>query len=199
MKIGILGGTFNPIHMGHLLIAENALTQFSLDRVNFMPAFVSPFKLNENVLSGDLRAEMINLSISDNERFFLDRREIDSNEVSYTYKTLTDMKQEFPNDELFFIVGGDSLRTFKHWRNPEIILEKAVILAAVRGTDNIESLNSYRDELMRLYNCDIRFLHTPMYDISSSDIRERIKNGQSVRYMLKDELIDYILKNNIYK
>jgi nicotinate-nucleotide adenylyltransferase len=199
MRIGILGGTFNPIHLGHLLIAENAFEQFKLDRVNIMPAHISPFKIDTKVLDKEHRKKIIELSIADNPHFVMDPREIDSDSISYTYLTLSDMKANNPEDELFFILGADSLKTIKNWRNPQIIFDNATVLAAVRDNDDTDDLKCYADELKALFNGNVGFIKTPTYDVSSTDIRRRIASGESVRYMLCDAAIEYITDNNLYK
>ncbi|MBQ9342194.1 MAG: nicotinate-nucleotide adenylyltransferase [Lachnospiraceae bacterium] len=199
MRIGILGGTFNPIHLGHLLIAENAFEQFKLDRVNIMPAHISPFKIDTKVLDKEHRKKIIELSIADNPHFVMDPREIDSDSISYTYLTLSDMKANNPEDELFFILGADSLKTIKNWRNPQIIFDNATVLAAVRDNDDIDDLQCYADELKALFNGNVGFIKTPTYDVSSTDIRRRIASGESVRYMICDAAIEYITDNNLYK
>lgn len=199
MRIGILGGTFNPIHLGHLLIAENAFEQFKLDRVNIMPAHISPFKLDTKVLDKEDRKKIIELSIADNPHFVMDPREIDSDSISYTYLTLSDIKANNPEDELFFILGADSLKTIKNWRNPQIIFDNATVLAAVRDNDDIDALKLYADELKVLFNGNVGFIKTPTYDVSSTDIRRRIASGESVRYMICDAAIEYITDNNLYK
>lgn len=199
MKIGILGGTFNPIHLGHLLIAENAYSQFSLDCVNIMPAFISPFKLDSSVLNKEDRKKIIELSIKDNPHFVLDTREIDSEQISYTYITLSQMKADNPEDELYFILGADSLKTIKNWRNPQIIFDNATILAAVRDNDDISDLKAYASEIKSLFNGKVEYIITPAFDVSSTDIRKRIAAGESVKYMLSDAAIEYINNNNLYK
>lgn len=199
MRIGILGGTFNPIHLGHLLIAENAYSQFNLDYVNIMPAYISPFKLDNKVLDKEHRKKIIELSIKDNKHFILDPREIDSESVSYTYITLSDMKAETPENDLYFILGADSLKTIKNWRNPQIIFDNATILAAVRDNDDMDDLRSYAHEIEELFNGHVGFIKTPTFDVSSTDIRIRIGAGESVKYMLKDEAIEYINNNNLYR
>ncbi len=199
MRIGILGGTFNPIHLGHLLIAENAYSQFNLDYVNIMPAYISPFKLDNKVLDKEHRKKIIELSIKDNKHFILDPREIDSESVSYTYITLSDMKAEAPKNDLYFILGADSLKTIKNWRNPQIIFDNATILAAVRDNDDMDDLRSYAHEIKELFNGHVGFIKTPTFDVSSTDIRTRIGAGESVKYMLKDEAIEYINNNNLYR
>lgn len=199
MRIGILGGTFNPIHLGHLLIAENAFEQFKLDRVNIMPAHISPFKLDTKVLDKEDRKKIIELSIADNPHFVMDSREIDSDSISYTYLTLSNMKANNPEDELFFILGADSLKTIKNWRNPQIIFDNATVLAAVRDNDDIDDLKRYADELKALFDGNVGFIKTPTYDVSSTDIRRRIAEGESVRYMICDAAIEYITDNNLYK
>ena len=130
-RVGILGGSFDPIHKGHLNIAQSAYEEFALDEVWFIPAGHSPNKDEKKMTAADIRAEMTALAIYDIPYFKLSRMEIDAEGTSYTYLTLTKLKEACPDIDFFFIMGADSLDYLEKWYHPEIICEKAVILAAV--------------------------------------------------------------------
>lgn len=197
-KIGILGGTFNPIHTGHLILAERAYDEFGLDKVLIIPTGISHFKLNDNVLGKDIRLEMTALAIEDNEHFELSLIEVNRPGNSYTYETLELLKRENPDNEYYLIVGADSLFAMETWVKPDIIFRDAVILAAVRDGEGIEEIKSKADELMVKFGADVRILNSPMIDISSTEIRERVKNGNSIKYLVTDKVADYIYDNNLY-
>ena len=133
-KIGILGGSFDPIHQGHLNIARSAYREFALDEVWFIPAGHSPNKEEAEMTPAQVRAEMTQAAIKNDASFKLSRIEIESSGTSYTYKTLQHLKEQFPEDQFFFIMGADSLDYFDKWRHPEIICQNATVLAAVRDT-----------------------------------------------------------------
>lgn len=199
-KIGILGGTFDPIHYGHLLIAENAAEQYALDEVWFMPTGQSPHKSKQSITDASLRCEMIRLAIEDNPGFRLSRLEAESHETNYTYRTLELLKSIHPDMDFYFILGGDSLKDFETWRNPEQILQMVCILAAVR--DDVEGM-AFQKQITCLcekYHAKGIFpLHTPNYSVSSSRIRELIKNQRTVRYMLPENVRAYILEHELYR
>lgn len=197
-KIGILGGTFNPIHTGHLILAERAYDEFGLDKVLIIPTGISHFKLNDNVLGKDIRLEMTALAIEDNEHFELSLIEVNRPGNSYTYETLELLKRENPDNEYYLIVGADSLFAMETWVKPDIIFRDAVILAAVRDGEGIEEIKSKADELKEKFGADVRILNSPMIDISSTEIRERVKNGNSIKYLVTDKVADYIYDNNLY-
>lgn len=197
-KIGILGGTFNPIHTGHLILAERAYDEFGLDKVLIIPTGISHFKLNDNVLGKDKRLEMTALAIEDNEHFELSLIEVNRPGNSYTYETLELLKRENPDNEYYLIVGADSLFAMETWVKPDIIFRDAVILAAVRDGEGIEEIKSKADELKVKFGADVRILNSPMIDISSTEIRERVKNGNSIKYLVTDKVAEYIYDNNLY-
>jgi len=198
MRIGIMGGTFNPIHNGHLLIAENAYHQFHLDKILFMVAGNPPHKTNLTVVDSSHRCQMVKEAILNVPYFELDEREVHNQRLSYTYLTLTELKQSHPEDEFFFIMGADSLLYFEKWRNPEIILEKATVLIAVRDMVDSDKVLSTAKGITKKLGGTMDLIQTPMFDVSSNNIRSRIANKDTVRYLLPDSVIDYIKKNNLY-
>jgi nicotinate-nucleotide adenylyltransferase len=198
-KIGILGGTFDPIHNAHLLLGESAREQFGLDRVIFIPNNLSHYK-NRTDLSGcEERYQMVKMAISENPFFTCSRLEIDKPDGSYTVDTINDLKNMYPGDELYLILGADSVISIDSWYKSRELLSSCIILAAIREEDDIAALDKKRRELKDLYNADIRLLSFNRIDISSTDIRNRIKKGKSVRYMLPDEVIEYICIKGLYK
>ncbi len=198
-KIGILGGTFDPIHNAHLLLGESAREQFGLDRVIFIPNQLAHFKKRTEISSGEERYQMVKMAISDNPYFTCSRLEIDKPQGSYTIDTINDLKLMYPGDELYLILGADSVIGIDTWYNAKELLSSCIILAAVREEDDLSSLDKKRRELKKMYNADIRLLTFNRIDISSTDIRERVKIGRSVRYMLPDECIEFICIKGLYK
>lgn len=199
-RIGILGGAFDPIHYGHLLIAENAAAQYDLDEVIFMPTGQSPHKAKEYVTEAAHRCEMVRLAIADNPLFSLSRLEVDSEEIDYTYLTLETLKAQNPEQDYFFILGGDSLKDFQDWLHPERILAAACLLAAVR--DDMEG-SEFKQQLARLnewYGQERVFrMYTPNVSVSSHEIRRRISEGKTVRYMLPEAVRRYIIDQKLYE
>ncbi len=199
MKIGILGGTFNPIHYGHLLIAQNALDQFDLDKIWFMPAAIPPHKQNADILDSKHRMQMILRAIQDNPAFELNPRELLKGGISYTFETLTQLKEECPENEYYFIIGADSLMKFQTWKNPEVILNHVTLLVAVRDHVAGEKLLGISEEIRLKYGGQIHLIYSPEFNVSSNEIRSRIKHHHSVRYLVPDEVCNYILSENLYK
>lgn len=198
MRIGIMGGTFNPIHNGHLLIAENAYDQFHLDKVLFVPAGIPPHKQQLEILDKELRCAMIEAAIGNVPYFKLDRREIDSMEISYTAATLTQLSIEQPDNTFYFIMGADSLAYLDKWRSPEIILSHATILAAVRDTMETEQLNAEIHRITQLIPGDIKPIYTPTFNVSSKEIRQRIKDHRSIRYLVPESVDRFITEKKLY-
>ncbi len=192
-----MGGTFNPVHYGHLLIAENAYEQFQLDEVIFMPAGNSPHKDSSQVLGAKERMDMIQLAIADNPHFSCSDFEILKEGISYTYLTLRAMK-ESTEGELYFIMGADSLAYFDTWRNPDEISRMSIILAAVRDGLNMEELLPIREQLWHKYGTKIGFINTPSFSVSSNMIRQRVMSHHSIRYLVPDKVDGYIKENFIY-
>ena len=197
-KIGIMGGTFDPVHNGHLLIAENAYEQLALDQVRFIPTGRSPHKQGKKITDGAHRLRMVELAIADNPAFVADDRELRSDALSYSYLTLQKMRENSPEDSFYFIMGGDSLRDFKTWFHPEIICSCATLVAAVRDDCDREHLISYAEELKQLFSADIRLIQTPNLSVASSELRRRVGAGETIRYQVPESVRDYISAHHLY-
>lgn len=198
-KIGILGGSFDPIHNGHLAIAESAYRDFDLDEVWLIPAGHSPNKDENKMTSAAMRAEMTGLAIQNIPYFKLSIYEINKAGTSYTYLTLTDFKAQYPDTDFYFIMGADSLDYFESWRHPEIICQKAVILVAVRDDMDLDAVQKKIEVIKALYQAEIYPLTCPKIDISSSQIRVSIDENQEICNMVPKAVADYIKKYELYK
>ena len=195
-KVGIMGGTFNPIHLGHMLVAETAYETFDLDEILFVPSGIPYMK--ENVLDAKTRITMTGLAIEGNSHFALSTIEVDRDGNSYSYETIRDLKTANPNIEYYFIVGADSLFKMDKWKCPEKIFSEVIVLVARRPGHAEDELNAQIAALKEKYNADIRMLPINCVDISSTNIRDKVRNRQSIRYMVHDQVIEYINKNHIY-
>ncbi len=198
-KIGIIGGTFNPIHIGHLIIAEQAYDQFDLDKVLFMPANVPPHKRGEDIESDRNRIEMVRLAIEDNPHFELSLVEMERDAISYTVDTLQLLTKEYPDTEFYFIMGGDSIASIEKWREPATIMNLCHLLACVRDELDDERLSDQISYLNDKYKSTIQKINIPMMDISSTLIRNRTKHQLSIRYMVPDKVMSYILRYHLYE
>ena len=197
-RIGLLGGTFNPIHYGHLLIAENAYEQYHLDEVIFIPTGQSPHKDARQILRADERMEMIRLAIADNPHFSCSDYEIRTEGISYTYLTVQAFYEPAEERELFFIMGADSLAYFDAWMRPDKISRMSTILAAVRDGLNIEELLPIRESLQQKYGTKIGFINTPNFSVSSRMIRHRMEKGHSIRYLVPEAVERYLKEHRVY-
>lgn len=196
-KIGIIGGTFNPIHLAHLYIAYEAKSQLKLDKVIFMPAGSPPHKKNEDILGASLRYEMVKRAIKGFEDFEVSDYEILKEGYSYTYETLEYFKSE--DNELYFITGADCLLDIEKWRNPGKIFELSNFVVFNRAGYDYKKLIEQKNKINIKFNTNIRFLDIINLEISSSMIRERIKEGKRVDFFLPKEVLDFIIENKIYK
>lgn len=198
-QVGIMGGTFNPIHYGHLLLAETAYHQFSLDEVLIMPTKNTYYKNMSSLENEQNRIDMVSIAIEDNPNFTLSKEEINREGTTYTVETLTNLTAANPDCDYYFIMGADSLYHIESWREPEKILSMATILVAGReshGTGN--ALDSQIEYLENKFDADIRPLHSPIVEISSNDIRRRVREGKSLRYLLPEGVREYIYDKGLY-
>jgi len=192
MKIGIFGGTFNPPHLGHLVAAEHVCEQLALAKILFVPAAVPPHKNNPDLADGRHRLEMLRYAVQRNKRFEVSDIELRRGGVSYTVDTLRELSNEHPGDELAFLMGMDMLSEFSTWRSPEEILELAEIVALTRPDFPMPHLEPPLRR--RVTICRI-----PEIGISSSDIRRRVKEGKSIRYMVTPSVEEYIRMHGLYR
>lgn len=200
MKIGIMGGTFDPIHIGHLLLGEFAYENFHLDEIWFLPNGNPPHKTtDESRVSLDDRIEMVKLATVDVPYFRLNLYEASSKKHSYTYSTMRALREMYPEHEFFFILGADSLFSIEQWKNFREIFPSCTILAAMRDDKDTESMQAQIRYLNEKYGADIRLLQAPLVEISSTTIRRRAENGLSIRYMVPDVVSEYIQSNALYK
>jgi len=198
-KVGILGGTFDPIHTGHLILAENAYASFSLDYVWIMPNGNPPHKPGLVHASMEQRIHMAELAVADNEHLRVSDFENPSGSYHYTYETLEFLKKEHPDTDYYFILGADSLVQLPTWKEPERICKSCIILTATR--DHMESgeLLQCIQSLREAYGARIQLLETPNMDISSHMIREKVQKQQTIRYYVPEAVEAYIYAQGLYR
>lgn len=198
-KIGIFGGSFDPIHLGHLNIARSAYEEFALNEVWFVPAGHSPNKDEKQMTPAETRAKMVSLAIEDIPYFKLCDIEMASEEISYTYLTLTKLKALYPDKKFFFIMGADSLDYFDRWYHPEIICQKAAVLTAVRDDMDISAINQKIAQIKELFPAEIYPIFGGKTEISSSSLRQKLLLGdESSLIMLPEKVKVFIKKHNLY-
>lgn len=198
-KIGILGGTFNPIHNGHLLLAEQARCFYGLDQVLFIPSGCSYMKRQEEILPGEIRFQMVQLAIADNPYFCVSDMEIVREGNSYTCETITRLHAQYPEDELYYIVGADTLFQMEFWKNPEQIFTQCITAASVRQGREDSALMLQAKSLASRYRADIRFMPSLHVEISSTLVRDHLQKGTSVRYLVPERVRSFLEKSGYYR
>lgn len=198
-KVGILGGTFNPVHMAHLIIAETAKEEAGLDDILFVPSGCSYLKDASKILPAKDRVNMTGIAIEDNPHFALSTIEIDREGNSYTCDTLRELKMRYPDQEFYLIIGADNLFSMEDWKDAEMIFQNAKILAAVRGDKTRADMEERIAQLKEKYGAEISLLNVRHVDISSTVVREKVAAGRSIRYMVPDRVREYILRNHLYE
>lgn len=195
MKTGIMGGTFNPIHNGHLILAKTAYEELGLDKVLFLPSGTSYMK--KNVLAAQKRIDMVRLAIADYPQFELSLVEVDRQGNSYTSETLDYLTKNNPDTCYFFIMGADSLFQIEQWKKPEQIFSLAKIVCAVRDDYNLDEIQQKGKQLQRM-GAKIIYLDMPKVEISSTDIRAKVKAQRSIANDVPMEVADYIQRERLY-
>ena len=196
MRVGILGGAFNPPHVGHLVCAQEALVQLELEKVVLMPVGQAPHRELQDDPGAEARLEMVELAVGDDARFATSRAELDRPGPSYTADTLRDLRSKAPDDELFLILGGDQAAALPRWHEPETVLSLATV-AVVERTN--WSRNAIGIKVGRLRGAErIRYLDMPLMQVSSSAIRRRVAEGRPIRYLVPDKVANYIGANGLY-
>ena len=189
MRIGILGGTFNPIHIGHLILAEEAHFKLKLDKLIFVPAFIPPHKNAQDVISASDRLAMVKLAIEDNPAFDVSTYEIDAKKKSYSIDTLREFRSVYGDEaQLCFITGSDSLKDLFSWKNINDIFKISKFIVANRPGYPIKEIPKEADTVVI----------TPI-EVSSEDIRKRLKEGRSIRYLVPEKVRKYILDSSLYR
>ena len=190
MATGILGGTFDPIHIGHLITAQSVLEKRNLDKIIFIPAYISPHKQDMDNSESVHRLNMLELAVEQNEKFSVMDYEIRKKGVSYTIDTIKELKKTYEDLEL--IIGYDNLVVFDKWYQPDEILKLCKLIVMRRLTDTKHlGKNKYFE--------DAQILDTPTLEISSTDIRDRVKHNQSIDYLVPEKVKEYIYNNGLYK
>ena len=188
-KIALFGGTFDPIHLGHLKVAEWVRNFLNLDKVIFIPNHIHPFKKREKITPSKYRLKMLELALLEYQDFDLDPVEIDRQGVSYTINTLHYFYKIYPQTELFLLIGADNLLELPKWKNAQEILSLAKIVVCNRESrQSVPTMDKNR----------FIFLNSPKINISSTDIRERFAYGHSCKNMLPTEVINFIIENKVY-
>lgn len=198
MRIGIFGGTFDPVHMAHLLLAEQCREQCALGQIWFVPAGNPPHKKGNTISSGKQRREMLDFAIAGHSSFIVKDLELDREGPSFTVDTLRQLKEAQPDDEFFLIVGADSVRDLHTWRDPEAILEMATLIGVNRPDISLPDLTELAQKFGETAISKILWVTIPGTDISSTDIRQRIQENRSVRYMTPRAVEVYIHNNRLY-
>jgi nicotinate-nucleotide adenylyltransferase len=197
VRLGILGGTFNPPHLAHLVCAQEAHRELELDRVLFVPASIPPHKAVEAEPGAHHRLELCRLAVDGDERFAVCDLELRRDGPSYTVDTLKELSSQSPTNELFLILGGDIAAGLPEWREPERVLELATVaIAERRGT----ARGTVQQALDQLKGGDrARFFAMPRIGISSTMVRRRVGAGQPIRYFVPDGVLDYIETHGLYR
>jgi nicotinate-nucleotide adenylyltransferase len=196
-RIGILGGTFNPPHIGHLVMAQEALDQLELDRVELMPVARPPHKEAADDPGGEARLELCRLAVAGDERFAVSTLEIERGGASYTADTLRELHARQPEHDLTFIVGGDMAHSLPAWREPEAVLSLACLAVAEREGVRREDIAARLRDLHR--GDRVVFFDMPRIDVSSSSIRRRVADGRPVRYLVPEGVADAIARHRLYR
>lgn len=197
-RIGILGGTFDPVHIGHLALARAAITEANLEKLLVMPAYIQPFKQGKRVTDDEHRLEMARLAFTDISRAEISTFEIDRMRLSYTYDTLTAMQKEYTDKEIFFITGTDSFKEIDTWYKGIDLLKNFSFIVSVRpGCDEAE-LDRKIKEYRTKYNTKVVKLASQMPNISSTEIREKYRNGEQAASLVPQNVARYIAENELY-
>lgn len=200
-RIGIMGGTFDPIHVGHLMLAQWALDGLSLDEVWLVPTGMSYMKASRQILPGEERLHMTELAVCDNDRFRCLDLEVRREGYTYSYETLEELRNLYPEEEFYFILGADCLFAIEGWKAPERIFGCCTLVAAVRGDRNLSEMEAKRKELLEKFRPERGIVLLPFLSmsLSSTEIRERVRKGQSVRYLVPDRVLAYIREKGFYQ
>ncbi|MBU5440011.1 nicotinate-nucleotide adenylyltransferase [Tissierella sp. MSJ-40] len=199
MKIGIMGGTFNPIHNGHLIMAEYTRYSLNLDKVLFIPTGKPPHKEIEEVAYLNHRLEMTVLATLSNSFFQVSSMEIERKNITYTIDTIEALKEEYPKDEFYFIIGADSLFEIEKWKDYKKLLGLCNFAVVERPNYNNDKIVEKIQNLKTLHNSNIVKVDSPLIEISSTEIRNRVNKGQSIKYLVPESVEDYITKYGLYK
>ena len=198
MRLGLLGGTFDPPHYGHLVAAQEAACQLDLDRVLFLPARQNPLKVGEQVSSAEDRCRMVELAIADNPLFELSLADLNRPPPSYTVGLLRALRADWPSAQLFFLVGADILPELPRWHAPDELLDLAMLVAINRPGAPPPSLAELQIALPSATE-RVVLLQVPGVAISATDLRARVRSGQPIRYLTPEPVAAYIAQHQLYR
>lgn len=202
-RIGIMGGTFNPIHYGHMVTAREALSQFSLDKVIFIPTGTPPHKTDGEIASSEDRYLMTVIATASNSNFFVSRMEIERKGKSYTIETVRQLRSVYGSDaSLYFITGADAILEILTWKDTNEIITLCKFIAATRPGYNLGKIEELKKKLFSKNDIKderIFIMEVPALAISSTDIRNRVKQNRPIDYLLPEGVCNYILKHGLYK
>ncbi|MGM0395471.1 MAG: nicotinate-nucleotide adenylyltransferase [Bacillota bacterium] len=199
MAIGLIGGTFNPIHIGHLLIGEYIREEWKLKKIIYIPSGNPPHKTDTKVIDAAHRMRLVELAIENNPHFQLSNVEIKRNGYSFTIDTIRQLSVEYPYEKLYFIIGADTLFELETWKQFKEVAKEIEFIMYGRGSYDNDEINKKINNLNTSYGFRINRSEGPEVEISSTEIRDRIKRGLSVRYMIPDNLIEEIDRESLYK
>ncbi|MDU5960830.1 MAG: nicotinate-nucleotide adenylyltransferase [Finegoldia magna] len=197
IKVGIMGGTFDPIHIGHLILAMEAINYKNLDEVWFIPTGNPNFKQDKNVTDKQKRFEMVKISTQDNKKFKVCDYEINKNGVTYSWETMKYLRENYDYD-FYFIMGEDSLMSVETWENAEDFLKNTKILACIRRQEEMSKLDVKIDDL-KSKGYFVEKIPASFIDISSTKIREKVQTNQDFRYFVPNQVFEYIVRNKLYE
>lgn len=198
-KTGLIGGTFNPVHYGHLFLAEQAMEYCDLDQVLFIPSGISYMKNVREIAGAEDRLQMVRLATEDHPDFHVSSMEMDRPGASYTCETLLALSEEYADTGFYFIIGADNLFSIEKWKDPAGIFRRCTLVAAFRGDEDRSALEEKARELRSRYEADIILLPKRRIDISSTEIRQRIAEKKSIRYMVPEPVRNYITEHGLYQ
>ena len=194
MKVGILGGTFDPVHNAHLIIAEYVRAELPLHKILFIPAAIPPHKQDVSISSPSHRLAMLHLAVSSNPAFDVYDFEITRGGVSYTIDTVRNVKQDYKlsASDTYVIMGSDNLNTIENWYQPEELVQESRIVVVQKPDNELGKIPSYMND-------KVVEVKTPLLHISSTDIRERVREGKSIKYLVPDAVAQFIQEKGLYK
>lgn len=199
-KIGIFGGTFNPIHLGHIRLGQLVLKEIKLDKILYIPDNTPPHKSDKDLACGEDRLNMINISLKDYDNMESSDIELNREGKSYTFETLLELKKLYPNDELYLITGADMFLTLDKWKEPETIFKTANIIGVPRVKSDFEKMNEYAENVIKPMGAKVFMLSQTVFDTASSTyVRENIDDYQKIKDMISHEVYRYITEKDLYR
>ena len=197
-RIGIMGGTFDPVHLGHIGVAEAAIEEARLDEIVFMPAYIQPFKQDRYTVDGEMRFKMLELATIHNEKLKVSRWELEQETISYTYDTISHFLKEDTVDKIFFLMGSDSLMKVETWHKGKDLLKTCSFVVGLRPTNDRDIVSACAERLRSEYGSEIILLEKPMLPISSTMIREYVSENKPISGLVSPLVEEFIYKNELY-